>query len=135
MPRTCTLVLTPRQRRALARVRDRSPAAHLREKAAALLKVADGWRVRDVARLGPLRLLAGAVGWLAALTPAGVHRLLARLGLTYRRGQEHLRSPDPEYEAKLAAVRRAAAAARRPGGKAVLVYLDEVTYYRRPSVA
>jgi hypothetical protein len=82
-----------------------------------------------------LRLLAGAVGWLAALTPSGVHRLLGRLGLAYRRGQEHLHSPDPEYEAKLAAVRRAGAAARRPGGKAVLVYLDEVTYYRRPSVA
>ena len=82
-----------------------------------------------------LRLLAGAVGWLAALSESGVHRLLGRLGLTYRRGQEHLHSPDPEYQAKLAAVRRAAAAARRPGGRAVLVYLDEVTYYRRPSVA
>ena len=80
-----------------------------------------------------LRLLSGAVGWLAALTEAGVHRLLGRLGVTYRRGQEHLHSPDPEYAAKLAAVRRAAAAARR--GRAVLVYLDEVTYYRRPSVA
>lgn len=64
-----------------------------------------------------------------------MHRLLRRLGLTYRRGQEHLRSPDPDYDAKMAAVRRAAAAARRPGGKAALVYLDEVTYYRRPSVA
>jgi transposase len=82
-----------------------------------------------------LRLLAGAVGWLAALSESGAHRLVRRLGLRYRRGQEHLHSPDPDYDAKLAAVRRAAREARRPGGRAALVYLDEVTYYRRPSVA
>jgi transposase len=73
--------------------------------------------------------------WLAPLSPSGVHRLLARLGVVYRRGQEHLHSPDPDYAAKRAAVRRARAEARLSGGKAVLVYLDEFTYYRRPSAA
>jgi transposase len=79
-----------------------------------------------------LALLAAGVTWLAGLSAAGVHRLLRRLGLTYRRGQEHLHSPDPAYARKLAAVRRAAAAAWAAGGRAVLVYLDEFTYYRRP---
>lgn len=58
--------------------------------------------------------------------------MLGRLGIVYRRGQEHLHSPDPDYAAKLAAVRRAAAAARRSDGRVLLLYLDEFTYYRRP---
>lgn len=64
-----------------------------------------------------------------------MHRLLRRLGLGYRRGQEHLHSPDPAYRAKLAAVARARREARASSGRVVLLYLDELTYYRRPSVA
>jgi transposase len=81
-----------------------------------------------------LALLIATVLWLARLTPSGAHRLLGRLGIVYRRGQEHLHSPDPEYGAKMAAVRRARSEAGRSGGRVVVVYLDEVTYYRRPSV-
>jgi hypothetical protein len=76
--------------------------------------------------------VATAVVWLASLSPSGVHRLLSRLGIVYRRGQEHLHSPDPAYATKRAAVRRARDEARLSGGKVVLVYLDEFTYYRRP---
>jgi hypothetical protein len=47
--------LTPRQRRTLSRVRDRHRLAHLREKAAALLKLDGGWSVQDVAAFGLLR--------------------------------------------------------------------------------
>jgi DDE superfamily endonuclease len=82
-----------------------------------------------------LALLLAAVVWLAGLSPSGAHRLLRRLGIVYRRGQEHLHSPDPEYAAKRAAVARARAEARASGGRVVLVYLDEFTYYRRPAVA
>lgn len=82
-----------------------------------------------------LRLLAGALLWLATLSDAGVHRLLRRLDLRYRRGQEHLHSPDPDYRAKLRAVARARQAAKAAAGRVVLVYLDELTYYRRPGVA
>jgi len=82
-----------------------------------------------------LRLLAGAVLWLATLSDSGIHRLLRRLDLGNRRGQEHRRSPDPAYRAKLAAVARARKEAAALGGRVVLVYLDELTYYRRPGVA
>jgi hypothetical protein len=58
-----------------------------------------------------------------------------RLGLVYRRGQEHLHSPDPDYAAKLSLVRRARQEARRGGSQVVLVYLDGFTSYRRPSAA
>jgi transposase len=78
--------------------------------------------------------VAAAVVWLAGLSLSGRWRLLRRLGVVYRRGQEHLHSPDPDYAAKRAAVRRARAEAGRGGGKVVLVYLDEFTYYRRPPV-
>jgi transposase len=60
---------------------------------------------------------------------------LRRLGLRYRRGQEHLHSPDPDYRAKLAAVARARREAAASAGRVVLLYEDELTYYRRPSVA
>src|SRR5262249_43077709 len=68
------------------------------------------------------------------LSAAGTGRL-RRLGVAYRRGQEHLHSPDPGYRAKRAAGARARAAARGRGGRVVFVYLDAFTYYRRPSVA
>jgi transposase len=114
------LELTPRQRRLLTSVRDHHPKPHVREKAAALLKVADGWQIRDVAHFGLLRPRA---------------RLLRRLDLRYRRGQEHLYSPDPDYRAKLAAIARAQQEAKASSGRVVLLYLDELTYYRRPSLA
>jgi hypothetical protein len=55
MCRRRKLVLTDRQRRALTRARDHHPRPHVREKAAALLKVADGWDLQDVAAFGLLK--------------------------------------------------------------------------------
>ena len=55
MCRRRLFVLTERQRRALTKVRDRHPQPYLREKAAALLKVAAGWDICEVAARGLLR--------------------------------------------------------------------------------
>jgi hypothetical protein len=82
-----------------------------------------------------LAALLTAVHWLGALTLSGLCRLLARLGVRYRRCQEHLHSPDPEYDAKIAAVAEARAEAAARPGAVVFVYQDEFTAYRRPSVA
>jgi len=82
-----------------------------------------------------LALVLAAVVWLGGLTLSGGWRLLRRLGVVYRRGQEHLHSPDPQYGPKLAAVRQARRQAAASGGKVVLLYLDEFTYYRRPEPA
>lgn len=79
--------------------------------------------------------MATALLWLGGLTLSGRWRLLRRLGIVYRRGQEHLHSPDPEYGRKVAAVRRARREAAASGGPVVLLYLDEFTYYRRPEAA
>jgi hypothetical protein len=51
-----TLELAPSERAALARLRDTAPKAYLRERAAALLKVADGQPAAQVARAGLLRV-------------------------------------------------------------------------------
>jgi hypothetical protein len=82
-----------------------------------------------------LALVAAAAVWLAGLTLSGRWRLLRRLGIVYRRGQGHLHSPDPDYAAKVAAVRAARRQVDAAGGTAVLLYLDEFTYYRRPEPA
>lgn len=55
MCRKRTLGLTSRQRRTLLRIRDHHRKSYLREKAAALLKIADGWTITQVACFGLLK--------------------------------------------------------------------------------
>lgn len=55
MPSPHRLDLTPHERAALAHVRDSAPVPYLRERAAALLKIADGAIAAQVAREGLLR--------------------------------------------------------------------------------
>ena len=55
MPRRRYLNLTEQQRTALLRIRDRDPRPYLRQKAAALLKVADGDSPHAVAKHGLLK--------------------------------------------------------------------------------
>jgi transposase len=47
-----------------------------------------------------LALLAQTVPSLRGLTPAGVRQALLRCGLSYKRGQAWLSSPDPDFEKK-----------------------------------
>ena len=91
MCRTCTLKLSPRQRRTLVRVRDHHPKPHLREKAAALLKVADGWTIQDVARFGLLRPRSrnSVSAWVARYQARGLAGLRVQKG----RGRKPAFSP------------------------------------------
>jgi hypothetical protein len=87
------LALTPTERAALIELRDTGPKPYLRERAAALLKVADGRSAAAVARAGLLR----------PRQPDTVYRWLARFraegaaGLTIRpgRGRKPAFSPSP----------------------------------------
>jgi hypothetical protein len=83
------------------------------------------WRLADLGR---------AVPWLRGRPPGSVHRLLRRLRVRYKRGRRYLHSPDPAYDAKLAAITAAQAFVRADPERVVLLYQDEFTYYRRPSV-
>lgn len=66
---------------------------------------------------------------------SGVWRILAGYDLRWKRGRDHLRSPDPDYRAKLARVDALRAEVAAAPDDAVVLYLDEVTYYRQPSLS
>jgi transposase len=72
---------------------------------------ADKAQVEDAVRRSPrdfgvprtrwtLAALADAVPCLRGMTPSGVRRALVRFGLSYKRGQPRLHSPDPLYGEK-----------------------------------
>jgi hypothetical protein len=67
--------------------------------------------------------------------PRSLAGLLRRLGISYKRGREYVHSPDPDYTAKLAWLRELQHRITRPDGPEVLLFQDECTYYRQPTVA
>lgn len=66
---------------------------------------------------------------------AGISRALHRLGIRRTRGHLHIPSPDPAYQAKLAWIERAATRARADPAHVRLLYGDEFSLYRQPSLA
>lgn len=84
------------------------------------------WRLTDLGQVVP---------WLRGRARGTIHRVLRRLALRYKRGRAYLHSPDPAYAAKLAAITAAQAFARADPAHVVLLYEDECTYHRRPSVS
>jgi transposase len=87
------LVLTPAQRRDLVALRDTGAKPHLRERAAALLKIADGASAAAVARAGLLRPRKPATvyRWLRRYRAEGIAGLEDRPG----RGRKPAFSPLP----------------------------------------
>ena len=84
------------------------------------------WRLAD--------LLAQCADWKVR-TAAGMWGLLDRLGISYQRGRDYVHSPDPDYLGKIAAIDTVLAQVRACTERQVALYLDELTYYRHPSVA
>jgi hypothetical protein len=102
MCRRRRLVLTDRQRQTLTRARDHHPKPHLREKAAAILKVADGWHVQDVAAFGLLRPRSRntVAAWVNRYQARGLGGLKVRAGrgrkpAFFSRGADAPRRPPP----------------------------------------
>lgn len=84
------------------------------------------WRLQDLQR---------ALAWLDGYSDAGISKVLKRLGFSRKQALAFVRSPDPEYQAKWQAILTATAEALARPGQVVLLYLDEMTYYRRPTKA
>lgn len=78
--------------------------------------------------------LKQALTFFADVSVVTVWKWLIRMGLRYKRGQVYLHSPDPLYDAKVAAIEAAQQDACDNPQESVFLYQDEVTYYRRPSV-
>lgn len=62
-------------------------------------------------------------------------QLLDRLDIGYKRGRDYVYSPDPYYWPKLHQIELAQLRAWCDPEQYVLLYLDELTYYRQPSLA
>lgn len=79
--------------------------------------------------------LRKAIAWLSACSLPGVWQVLKRLGVAYKRGRVHVHSPDPLYAEKLERVAQLTALSREAPQRFVLLYEDELSYYRHPTVA
>jgi len=75
-----------------------------------------------------------AVPWLEPLSLPGVWQLLLRFDLVYKRGRRYVHSPDSDYPIKAARLRSAYQQVQADPKRVVLLYEDELTYYRCPSV-
>jgi len=91
MVKRLTLTLDPEEHAALVALRDRGPKAYLRERAAALLKIAAGESAHHVARHGLLkpRDPDSVYGWLHRYQAEGIAGLTIRPG----RGRKPAFSP------------------------------------------
>lgn len=65
----------------------------------------------------------------------GMCQLLKRIGISYRRARSNIYSPDPNYWPKQQAMKRVIEEAACSGGRIVVVYMDQVTTYRQPTLA
>jgi hypothetical protein len=81
-----------------------------------------------------LRTIRASVKWLRDYTLSGVWRVLQRLGIKLRRGQIQQYSPDPDYEAKVEYIEMCLRHAARAPEEAVVLFLDEMGFYRWPEV-
>ena len=82
-----------------------------------------------------LRSLSQVVPWLEDLTLSGIHQIFSRLGLSYKRAREYMRSPDEDYAEKLSRITEALEAARENPETSVVVYQDEFGFRRQPTLA
>ncbi len=82
-----------------------------------------------------LKALLRACDWLKLQTLAGLHQLLKRLKIHRKRGRGHLYSPDAAYKEKLRDVRLWIRVAQPLNPNSVVVFSDEMTFYRQPSLS
>ncbi|HEV2582807.1 MAG TPA: transposase [Ktedonobacteraceae bacterium] len=82
-----------------------------------------------------LASLLGQLPQVQLRTPAGLWLHLQRLGIHYKRARDYVHSPDTHYQAKLAVVDTLQTQVQASAGAEVLLYQDELTFYRQPSLA
>jgi hypothetical protein len=61
--------------------------------------------------------------------------VLERLGIAWKRGRDHVHSPDPLYREKIAFLDALLASIAASRGAEQVVFLDEFTYFRHPTVS
>lgn len=73
--------------------------------------------------------------WMSSLSEAAISKSLKRLGISGKQALRFVHSPDPHYGEKWQAILAAWAEASADPQRVVLLFGDEMTYYRSPTVA
>ena len=76
-----------------------------------------------------------ACPWLGLHSLPGLSQLLPRLKIYWKRARHHVHSPDPHYVDKLRDVRVCVRQVQANPEQSVLLFEDEFTLYRHPSLA
>ena len=84
------------------------------------------WRLTD---------LRAALPWLKDYSLPGVCQALQRLGVKRKQGRLSVYSPDPQYLIKMKWIQRACEKATQHPNEVVVLYADELSFYRRPTLA
>lgn len=84
------------------------------------------WRLCD---------LRAALPWLSSYSLPGVCQALRRLGVKRKQGRLSVHSPDPQYIIKMQWIERACDMARSKPSGVVVLYADELSFYRRPQLS
>ena len=82
-----------------------------------------------------LRTLGQVVPWLRDVSVPGIHQILSRVGISYKRARDYVRSPDRDYVEKLSRVQHALDTARETPETSVVLYQDEFSFKRQPTIA
>ncbi len=92
-------------------------------------------QLKQVGSRWQLQSVRDACQWLRQLTLSGVWRALDRLSIRLKRARDYVHSPDPDYLGKLADIAEALRQAADSPQRVVLLFGDELTFYRQPTLA
>lgn len=82
-----------------------------------------------------LATLRDSLSWLKDLTLSGVWRHLQRAKISLKHARQYVHSPDLQYLEKLAEIVRVLELVVHSEGKIVLLFADELTFYRQPTLS
>ena len=82
-----------------------------------------------------LRTLGNIVPWLHDVSVQGIHQILSRLGISYKRARAYVWSPDTDYTEKIARIQQVLEETRQHPQTSVVLYQDEFGFYQQPTVA
>ncbi len=82
-----------------------------------------------------LHTLGTIVPWLRDVSVPGIHQILCRLGISYKRARAYVRSPDTDYAKKIARLQQVLEETCQHSQTSVALYQDEFSFYRNPTIA
>lgn len=82
-----------------------------------------------------LRTLGNIVPWLCGVSVPGIHQILSRLSISYKRARAYVRSPDTDYAQKIDRLQQVLEETRQHPQTSVALYQDEFSFHRNPTLA